>query len=422
MIDQIQTLQSELGRIVGPEHVQAAAPADMIDGVQPQFVVAPGSGDEVAGVLRLANAAGLAVAPRGGGTKLGWGNQPNKLDLVVSTHRLAQVLEHAWGDMTATVQAGCPVSVFQQKLAEHGQHLVLDPLWPERATIGGIVATNDSGALRVRFGTLRDLILGITVALPDGTLAKSGGKVVKNVAGYDLPKLMTGALGTLGIIVDATFRLYPLPAATTILTVATPSTSAANELMLRILDSTLVPTGLQYYMARDHAAHVAIRFEGMRAALDGQIRQVEQLCRDVGLTGAINACDAWAGPQSVWKRNHATFMCKTSVLPTNMPALVESVQRVAKPLQLDWELITQAVGVGTLRIEGANEQALLAALTIMRSEITGLGGTLVVLDAPPAIKAQINVWGSTPAGALMRRVKDHFDPRHSLNPGRFVGF
>ncbi len=422
MIDHIQTLQSELGGIVGSEYVQPATSADMVDGVQPQLVVSPGSGDEVARVLRLANAAGLAIAPRGGGTKLGWGNRPERLDLVVSTRRLNEVLEHAWGDMTATVQAGCTVSAFQHQLAQHGQHLVLDPLWLDAATIGGILATNDSGALRVRFGTLRDLILGITVALPDGTLAKSGGKVVKNVAGYDLPKLMTGALGTLGIIVDATFRLYPLPAETTILRVAPASIQSANDLMVRVLDSTLVPTGLQCHVAVNQAPEVWIRFEGMRAALEAQLEQLRQICEATSISQTLTTHDLWPGLRRMWQRSQATLICKTSVLPSDIAAMVKAVERVARPLRLDWELVAQAVGVGSLRLHGANDQALLAALTIIRAEITTLGGTVVVLDAPLGVKQQIDVWGPTKAPALMRRVKDHFDPQHMLNPGRFVGF
>jgi glycolate oxidase FAD binding subunit len=161
--------------------------------------------------LKIATGAGLQVIPRGGATKMDWGNPPRSGELMLSTRRLNRVVEHAWGDMTATVEAGCTLQQLQQTLAEHGQRLALDPLWPEQATIGGILATNDSGPLRIRFGSLRDLIIGITLALPDGTLAKSGGKVVKNVAGYDLPKLATGSLGTLGIITQAIFRLHPVP-------------------------------------------------------------------------------------------------------------------------------------------------------------------------------------------------------------------
>src|SRR5207302_4207274 len=138
------------------------------------------------------------VIPLCGCTKLSWGNPPSRASLLRSTARLNRVLEHAWADLTVTIGAGCTIQTLQQTLAQHGQCLALDPLWPEKATVGGILSTNDSGALRLRFGALRDLIIGVTIALPDGTLASSGGKVVKNVAGYDLPKLATGALGTLG--------------------------------------------------------------------------------------------------------------------------------------------------------------------------------------------------------------------------------
>src|SRR5258707_5746105 len=125
--------------------------------------------------------------------------------------RLNQVIEHAWADLTVSVDAGCTFQQLQNTLAQHGQHIAVDPLWPERATVAGMLSTNDSGTLRIRYGALRDLIIGVTIALPDGTLASSGGKVVKNVAGYDLPKLVTGALGTLGVITRAIFRLHPLP-------------------------------------------------------------------------------------------------------------------------------------------------------------------------------------------------------------------
>jgi glycolate oxidase FAD binding subunit len=179
--------------------MRAAIAEDAVDGVVPQMVIEPGTPEEVARALKIATGAGLQVIPRGGGTR--WigaillDARTPKRELILSTRRLNRVVEHAWGDMTATVEAGCTFQQFQQTLAEHGQRLALDPLWPEQATIGGILATNDSGPLRVRFGSLRDLIIGITLALPDGTLAKSGGKVVKNVAGYDLPKLATGSLG-----------------------------------------------------------------------------------------------------------------------------------------------------------------------------------------------------------------------------------
>src|SRR5215472_18254992 len=197
--------------LLGHDHVRPASPADAISGIQPQLAIEPANEHQLADALRFANIAGLSAIPRGSGTKLGWGNPPSRADVVISTTRLNHVLEHAWADLTVTVEAGCMIQTLQETLAQHGQRLALDPLWPERATVGGILSTNDSGALRLRFGALRDLIIGVTIALPDGTLARSGGKVVKNVAGYDLPKLVTGALGTLGVITRAVFRLHPLP-------------------------------------------------------------------------------------------------------------------------------------------------------------------------------------------------------------------
>src|SRR5437879_11391269 len=228
--------REEIAAIVGAANIRPATPADQVDGVLPGIVVEAGTQEELGKVLACAGRAGLAVIPRGGGTKTGWGNPPRRADVVLSTARLNGILEHAWADMTATVQAGCKVAQFQRTLAEHGQRLALDPLWPERATIGGILATNDSGAWRARFGSLRDLIIGVTLALADGTLARSGGKVVKNVAGYDLPKLATGALGTLGIITRAVFRLHPLPRHSRTLTIRVRDASDAQRLALAIPD------------------------------------------------------------------------------------------------------------------------------------------------------------------------------------------
>ena len=175
---------AELGVIVGPADTQIAGDSKV-------------GAEQIAEVLRFANQHGLSVVPTGGGTKLGWGN-PVAPEIFLSLARMNAVREHAWQDLTCTVEAGCTWAAMQDSLARHGQTVALDPLWPDRATVGGVVSTNDSGALRLRYGGLRDLIIGMTVVLADGTIAKTGGKVVKNVAGYDLHKLMTGSFGTLG--------------------------------------------------------------------------------------------------------------------------------------------------------------------------------------------------------------------------------
>src|SRR5713101_3837596 len=197
----LQTFADDLAAISGPEHLR-------VD--EDTFSIAPANTEEIAAVLRYANRKGITVAPWGGGTKQSWGN-PIHPSLILHMHRLNTVREHTWQDMTCIVQACCAWSSMQASLAEHGQFVALDPLWPDRATIGGVTATNDSGSLRLRYGSLRDLIIGMTIVLADGTIARSGGKVVKKVAGYDLHKLMTGAFGTLGIITQITFRLHSIP-------------------------------------------------------------------------------------------------------------------------------------------------------------------------------------------------------------------
>src|SRR2546425_2811169 len=231
--------------LAGSGYARSATAADAVAGVQPKLVVEPGTERELAEILRLSNEAGLAVIPRGGGTKLGWGNSPARAGLILSTARMNEIIEHAWADLTVAVQAGCTIQRLQETLAQHGQRLALDPLWPEKATVGGVLSTNDSGALRLRFGALRDLIIGVTIALPDGTLASSGGKVVKNVAGYDLPKLVTGALGTLGVITRAVFRLHPLPRNTRSFSISTADSEETQKFVFAVQDSKLAHTFLQ---------------------------------------------------------------------------------------------------------------------------------------------------------------------------------
>jgi glycolate oxidase FAD binding subunit len=419
---QTETVADELRAIVGDQYFRHATPADTIDGVAPRYIIEPGNADEVAQVLHCANDAGLHIAPRGGGSKLAWGNRPRGVDLVLSTKRLNRVLEHAWGDMTATVEAGCTVGELQRVLAEHGQRLALDPLWPERTTVGGLLSTNDSGALRIRVGSLRDLIIGITVALPDGTLARSGGKVVKNVAGYDLPKLMTGAFGTLGVITEATFRLYPLPRDTRTFSFRLPTAAAMNQLVLQVLDSTLVSTGLQVRAGSDHSMGVDVRFEGISAALDAQATRLNAMAAAVDAQSTASA-DVWNAREALWSNDSSAVVCKLTFLPANLAAVIAALERVATPLRIDWQLVAQAVGTAMLRLDASNSEAALAALTILRAQVQRLEGSLVVLQCAADVKARIDVWGYTgDALPLMQRVKERFDPNGTLNRGRFLGF
>jgi len=422
-----QVSWSELGEIIGKEHLRPATAADAFDGVAPQMVAEPGTAEDLARALRWAHDARLKVAPRGGGTKLGWGNPPATCDLVLSTARLNRVLEHAWADMTVIVEAGCRVADLQKALAAHGQQLALDPLWPERATIGGILSTNDSGTLRIRYGSLRDLVIGITVALPDGTLAKSGGKVVKNVAGYDLAKLFTGGLGTLGVIVQAIFRLHPLPRESRSLSFSgTPE--SLNQLLLAVQASKLTPTGLQLRGAPG-SAQLDIRFDGTVAGIEAQVKEAQKIAGSIASAGAT--AKVWSSHQVIWDSSAAvpTLVAKFSVLPSQLARVCAAVERTAEAQSLAWQVVAQSVGAGYAQLEvkkqagnEASEQGLRTALVSLRKEVAQLGGTVVALSCPVAIKRGLDVWGPpSDALPLMVRIKQHFDPDGTLNRGRFVG-
>lgn len=418
---------SDLRDLVGAEHMRAAMAEDAVDGVVPQMVVEPGNPEEVAGALKIATSAGLQVIPRGGATKIDWGNplrvgELRSGQLILSTRRLNRVVEHAWGDMTATVEAGCTFQQLQQTLAEHGQRLALEPLWPDPATIGGILATNDGGPLRIRFGSLRDLIIGITLALPDGTLAKSGGKVVKNVAGYDLPKLATGSLGTLGIITQAIFRLHPVPRESRTLSFSNSDNGTMNALVLAIQDCNMVPTGVQVRAGSSSTPEIDLRFEGTTAGCEAQIEQTLRLAS--GARRIESPADVWNAGSALWNGDKPSVVCKFSLLPADLGTFLSFIKKASEPLPLPWRLVAQAVGVGYLRIEieGNDAGALLHALEDLRKRLETRGGSLVILRCPREIKSKMDVWGSAgDALPLMKSIKAQFDPTGVLNPGRFLG-
>src|SRR3989475_755621 len=345
-------LRHKFMAIVGNENVHAATAADAVAGVQPKLVIEPGAERELAEILRLSNEAGLAVIPRGNGTKLGWGNPPTRADLILSTTRLNAIIEHAWADLTVTVEAGCTIQRLQETLAQHGQRLALDPLWPEKATIGGVLSANDSGALRLRFGALRDLIIGVTIALPDGTLASSGGKVVKNVAGYDLPKLVTGALGTLGVITRAVFRLHPLPRNTRSFSISTADGVEMQQFVLAVQNSKLAHTFLQSHFS-DGALPVSdILFEGIEAGLAAQEMPLRKLSALTRIAEATTS--TWAAREELWASTDpaTTAMAKISILPATLARTMELVKRTAHEHQLRWKSLMYATGLGWLRLEG----------------------------------------------------------------------
>lgn len=352
--------------------------------------VEPQSEAEVAEILKSANQEGSAVIPRGGATKQHWGNAPARADISLSLARMNRVLEHAWADLTVTVEAGCTMAELQRTLAERGQRLAVDPLWPDRATVGGVLSTNDTGVLRYRYGGLRDLVIGATLALADGTLAASGGKVVKNVAGYDLPKLVTGAYGTLGVITQATFRLHPSPKNTKNVTANFNSLTEAQRVLLRVLDTQIVPAALQIRAggaaSQASAVHMDALFEGTDEGIRAQIETLRQIVR-VSEAGA-----------DVWKRPETG--AKISTLPSRIAETLAGCQGTA---------VMQATGLGWIDSPNLGE---------LRKKVESSGGSLVLMSRRDGMDA----WG-TPGDTLplMRAIKQRFDPRGTLNPGVFLG-
>jgi glycolate oxidase FAD binding subunit len=426
----LDMLQAELGTLAGGL-VRAARPEDAVAGVQPRLVVEPGGEDEVAAVLAYATRAGLKVIPRGGGTQLALGFPPDGADIVLSLARLNQVLDYVAHDQTVSVQAGMRLADLQATLATAGQWLALDPLLGSEATIGGVVATNATGARRLRFGGVRDQIIGVRVATADGVLAKGGGKVVKNVAGYDLPKLFTGSLGTLGVIVSATFRLYPLPKANRTVTLRAADPGPLGEQALQVIASTLVPTVVDILgpTAQEGGFALAVRFEsGVETAT---IEQAEELRRLAGTPGEQATILDSEGETDFWREMDAelvphagdvsTVLLKASVVPTAVAPWIVSLRAETTRAGLAVRSRAHAGhGIIYTRLTG-DADALVAAVGALRVVATQSGGSLVVQEAPVELLRRVDVWGSSAALGVMRRVKQRFDPTATLNPGRFVG-
>jgi glycolate oxidase FAD binding subunit len=425
------TLEDQLRSIVSTERVRAAGPEDSIAGVRARVIVEPANEKELASVLRLANADGLAVVPRGSGTKLGWGNPPKRADIILSTARLDKIIEHSWADLTVTVEAGCTIQKLQTALAQRGQRLALDPLWPDRATVGGVLSANDSGAWRLRFGSLRDLIIGATSALADGTLASSGGKVVKNVAGYDLQKLATGALGTLGVITRAIFRLHPLPANARTTTIFPPDLAAAQRTLLSIQDSKLAHTALQLRVSSDAQPQIDVLLEGTQTGITAQHEQLTKLVAPERIDETSPS--VWQAREQLWpdsksatttdapdSSNPHFAIAKISTLPASISTTVEVIHHLGLEHHLKWSAVVQALGIGWTRLQG-DPSGVSPALESFRADVERSGGSLVVLDRSNSL-ISIEAWG-TPSDSLplMRAVKMQFDPAGTLNPGRFLG-
>ncbi|TDD65305.1 FAD-binding oxidoreductase [Actinomadura darangshiensis] len=383
--------------------VRPGEPAEGVLGVEPAFVAAPKTVAEAAEVMRVAAENGLTIVPRGAETRLDWGTPPARCDVLVDTHRLDKLIEHTAGDLVAKAEAGLPMDRLSERLAECGQRLALDVPLPG-STVGGTIATAAAGPLRSLYGTPRNLVIGLTVVRADGQVAKSGGKVVKNVAGYDLGRLFSGSYGTLGLIVEATFRLHPVPSATAYVTCAVDGPEDTNDAVQTVLHSPVAPSALEYISP----GTVTVLLEGVPDGVAARARQTAEL---LGENAEIreNAPDGWS-----------LYPDGTTLIDIGAPP--PSLRDVLTTLGPDIDLTWSGSGHGYVGLPaelGPDEVA--DVLDRLRNALSRHRGHAVVRYAPQEVRDEIDLWGPIPALALMRRVKDQFDPDHRLSPGRFAG-
>ncbi|MDP8992246.1 MAG: FAD-binding oxidoreductase [Actinomycetota bacterium] len=383
---------------------------------------APSSPEEAGEVLRQAGAEELRVRIRGGGTKLGWGWPSQTPDVELSTEGLDEVVEHNEGDLTAVLQAGVPLARAQEALADANQMIALDPPLGEGdgATIGGILATGDSGPWRHRYGGPRDLILGITVVLSDGTVAKAGAKVIKNVAGYDLAKLFTGSFGTLGLIVEVVMRLHPRPDDTVTAVGRSDDPDGLAAAASTIARSPFWPECLDVAWSQGEGEIMA-RFGG--AAPEAGAREVQKLMEQAGLETRLDEDDddSWER-QRRRQRSTEGAVVRVSGLASELAEVLRSAEAVGASmvgragLGLSWMTLGEADGEG----EGSGD------VDELVSDFEEVSRRLdpfdcVVLDAPAEVREKVEVWGENEAVPLMRRIKARFDPHGVCNPGIFIG-
>jgi glycolate oxidase FAD binding subunit len=412
--------------------VEAAEGSYPVDGVAARFVARPRSVEDAGQVLAAAAADGLAVAFAGGGSKLGLGNPPERVDLEVQTHGLNQILEHAAGDLVVRAQAGVPLADLQAALAPAGQWLALDPPEP-RATVGGVVAANASGPRRLRYGTVRDLIIGITVVLADGTVAHAGGKVVKNVAGYDLAKLFCGSLGTLGMVAEAIFRLHPLPAATAVVTVQVDSPAQAGLAVQRLRRSALEPSAAELVVSElGWPGRLMVLFEGIQPGVEAQAGAAAELLGQVGEAAVAGPgrTEAALNQLGALPFEKAEFALKATFPPAELAGVLGDLMggrfHLAGPVSAHAAtgVLWMASGLreGDLPVDSQAFSMTVREVTEARERLAARGGSLVLVKASPELKRAVDVWGpASDAIGLMRRVKERFDPDRRMSPGRFVG-
>jgi glycolate oxidase FAD binding subunit len=411
-----------------------------VDGILPRLVTTPSTVEDTAQIVALTQQHDLKLMMRGGGSHMNLGGLPEQIDVLVKTNKLTRLLEHEAPDLTCHVEAGITLADLQTQLAKQGQRLALDPPAAAQTTIGGILATNASGPKRLRYGTARDLVIGLHVIQANGEIARSGGRVVKNVAGYDLNKLYTGSLGTLGLIAKANFKLHPIPVAERTLLLTYTNAEEAMRTTIAIMGSQLSPSAVELIdagAANDmtdffgqnlpgNGYTLAVNFEGSKTTINRQIDELRLIARkynallDNDLEGEAQE-RFW---QAIREHMQGTLTCKAAILVSHIAPYLQHVEQICHRHDLQASIIAHAAN-GILYIElrpGDAEPRLTEAIAALRLYAQEARGSLVVECCPVELKRRIDIWGEPGTDfRMMQRLKQQFDPKETFTKGRFLG-
>lgn len=387
----------------------------MCDGVSPIMAARPSSVSELAEILLVANQRNLAVMPQGGRTALTLGRPLTHYDLALDTTALNRVLDYAPEDLTITVEAGITLKLLQESLAEQGQYLPIDPPPGDQVTIGGLLATARSGAWRGHLPAARDLILGATVASPDGSLTRSGGRVVKNVSGYDMHRMHTGALGTLGVIVEASFKLSPLPAAVSSFAIVCSSLSRAGTVACEIWDRNLATRAITILDSKTSAildcgdvATVLVEFAASESVVVRSEETLREILRDYDMSAEHIGNDIWAQIRSLTHRDGIDTVIRAGVPASEVSGFIDHMEIIDGP---SWG----HVAAGSVwSCPNVNAQTLLGLRVVAEK----LGGFLQLESGSKSLREVVDPFGVSDAG-LTDSLKSQFDPRSTLNPGKW---
>lgn len=411
-----------------------------IDGQAPSKVLTPRDANDLAEMLKECNLQKIAVTPWGGGTLQHLGNSPSRMEVVVRTTALDQVIEYEPTDLTVTVQAGITLKHLSDTLGAHNQFLPVDVPLPEKSTVGGVLAAGAYGPMRLRYGPPRDFTLGLMTATVDGTIVKSGGKVVKNVAGYELTKVLIGSFGTMGIITEATFKIFPLPQCESTLLASFAHLYEACEvvtelwqlptppLAIELLDSTLAQ---QVELNSSGQWLVAARFGGSQAVVDAARDKSAQRVHThncVALNFTEDVEGVWHTiahlPAHLRDAKPDTLVLRASVPPKELQSLVRMALSIASAQGLGKPLFSAhaASAIAHVRVDFSDAKVL-EYIRQLRINLIGLRGHLLIESAPKAMKDELGAWEPIDSASLrlMRAIKNQFDPNNILNPGRFAG-